>query len=154
MFCGLCDYYWFIKVPAPVGWLGCSGALHTNREAAPVFTSARKSLSQLFDVFDRHPWKCWLDHVHSAPGPHSWVIRKQSSGLGSLAWVVLVNMTAAAWLGVMARGWAGNPRLGMKENNVQYSRTPTDPSHHMTGVQLFLLCLNAPSPKQKNYMRF
>lgn len=73
---------------------GCS-RLHIS----PVLMSACKSLCRLFDSCDWHPLKqegkCWL-YVHSAAGPHSWVIRKQSRDLGSLAWMVLVNMTAAA----------------------------------------------------------
>lgn len=147
MFRGLCDYYWFVKMPAPEGWSGYSGALLTNVWArlhvSPVLLSSCKSLWQLFDVFDWHPlnWegKCWL-YDHSAAGPHSWVISKQSVELASLAGMVLVNMTAAA-----LPGWW--QKAGLETRDKRWKKTVyiyrglTDPSHHMTVVQLVLLCL-------------
>lgn len=147
-------------MPVPVGWLGCSGALLTNREAvswlhiSPFLLSARKSLSQLFDVFDRHPWKCWLYHVHSAPGPHSRVIRKLSRELGSLAWVLLVNMTAAASLGVMEKGWAGNPRHGMKEKKTMYNIAGLWLIPHITWQEYNYSCCVSKLPQEnKKAMR-
>lgn len=77
----------------------------TNREAVPDYTSA---------LFCRWPGNhchsylmCLTGTLESAhyvmsilpQVPHSRVIRKQSRGLGSLAWMVLVTMTAAASLG-------------------------------------------------------
>lgn len=148
-FWGLFNYYWIVKVPEPGGWLGYSEALLTNGwgcsglHVSPVLLSSHKSLWQLFDGFDWHllKWegKCWL-YVHSAAGPHSWVIRKQSRKQGSLAWMVVVNMTAAASLG----WWQ---KAGLETRDKRWKKTVyiymglTDPSHHMTEGQLVLLCL-------------
>lgn len=63
--------------------------------------------------------KQWLylnSLASSEAGPHSWVINRQIREVGSVAWIALTNLTAAASLGVMATGWLGKPGQAMRRN--------------------------------------
>lgn len=106
MFWGLCDYYWFIKVPAPVGWLGYSGALLTNREAAPDFTSAlfchrpaNHCHSYLMCLTGTLESAAYVTSILPQVPVHGWLGTRAEGWGESLAWMLLVTMTAAAWLG-------------------------------------------------------